>query len=201
VGVAQRREREREDVRRRILDAARDQFARHGYERVTMRAIAESIEYSATTIYNHFRDKDDLLDNLCEEDFRRLLGAMRPDSLPVDPVDRIQQLGRAYAAFGLGHPNHYRFMFMTGGRFENGHELSESGKRSYGLLRDAVREGLERGLLRGRDADTVAQVLWSSIHGAVALLITYKAEQFPLSPAVPDLVDRVLENSLRGHRS
>ncbi len=200
MGVAQRRERAREDVRRRILDAARDHFARHGYERVTMRAIAEAIEYSATTIYNHFRDKDDLLDNLCEEDFARLLGAMRPDSLPADPLARILELGRAYAAFGLGHPNHYRFMFMTGGKFESGHELSDSGKRSYGLLREAVRQGLDQGLLRGRDADTIAQVLWSSIHGAVALLVTYKPAQFPLAPAVPDLVDQVIENALRGYR-
>ena len=72
MGVLERREREREEVRRKILTSARDLFATEGYDRITMRRIAEAIEYSATTIYNHFEDKDDLVHALCQEDFDRL---------------------------------------------------------------------------------------------------------------------------------
>ena len=61
MGITERREREREEVRRKILDAARDLFATEGYENVTMRKIAEAIEYSPTAIYGHFEDKDDLV--------------------------------------------------------------------------------------------------------------------------------------------
>jgi len=201
MGILERKEREREEIRRKILDTARDLFAREGYERVTMRRVADAIEYSATTIYNHFEDKDDLVDCLCKEDFSRLLGILEQQSPPTDPLEWIRQLGLAYAGFGIAHPNHYRFMFMTAGKFENDHKLAEPGEEAFGLLRSAVQQAVERGQFRKGDIDTMAQVLWSSIHGAVSLLITYKPEQFPHGPAAPDLVQQVIENGIRGFQA
>ena len=75
MGVTERREREREEVRTKILDAARDLFTSEGYEKVTMRRIAEAIEYSPTAIYLHFEDKEDLVLALCRQDFGKLLAA------------------------------------------------------------------------------------------------------------------------------
>ena len=69
MGPRERREREREETRTRILDAARELFAAEGYEAVTMRRIAERIEYSATAIYFHFKDKEALVKELCDVDF------------------------------------------------------------------------------------------------------------------------------------
>jgi AcrR family transcriptional regulator len=198
MGIVERREREREEVRRKILDAARDLFASEGYDRVTMRRIAEAIEYSPTTIYHHFEDKDDLVSALCEEDFRRLLGVFEGQALPADPVERIRQLGRAYAAFGLQNPNHYRFMFMTAAKFQRVPEPSDSGLQSFRLFRSAVEKAIAGGQLRPGDPQTAAQVLWSSLHGAVALLITLQAEHWPEGSAAPDLVERVIENGIRG---
>jgi AcrR family transcriptional regulator len=197
MGVTERREREREEVRRKILEAARELFAREGYERVTMRKVAQAIEYSATTIYHHFEDKDDLVDALCHEDFARLLGALTATGLPADPVLRIRQLGLAYASFGIRFPNHYRFMFMTQGKFGDGHQLSEPGLRSFGLLREAVVEAIGKGLFRAGNPDHMAQVLWASIPGAVALLVTYKPEMFPGAPAAPDLVEQTIDAGIR----
>ena len=201
MGIAQRREREREEVRRKILDAAHDLFAREGYDRVTMRRIAEAIEYSPTTIYNHFEDKDDLVQSLCEEDFARLLGALQSEPPPADPVEQIRQLGLAYARFGVDYPNHYRFMFMTSAKFEHVHALSDSGQQAFGLLRAAVENAIASGAFRPADPDAVAQVLWASLHGVVALLITLRPEHWPHAPAAPDLVARVVETSIRGVRT
>jgi AcrR family transcriptional regulator len=198
MGIVERREREREEVRRKILDAAHDLFAREGYDRVTMRRIAEAIEYSPTTIYNHFEDKDDLVQSLCEENFARLLGALQSERPPADPVEQIRQLGLAYARFGVDYPNHYRFMFMTPGKFEHIHELSGSGQQAFGLLHSAVEKAIGSGAFRPGDAVAVAQVLWAGLHGVVALLITLRPEHWPHAPAAPDLVPRVVENSMRG---
>lgn len=198
MGITERREREREEVRRKILDAAHDLFASEGYERVTMRRIADAIEYSPTTIYNHFEDKDDLVDALCEDHFARLLGVIRAQSPPEDPLDWIRQLGHGYAAFGLENPNHYRFMFMTATKFKDGHELSASGQQAFGLLRAAVERAVASGQFRAGDVDTISQVLWANIHGAVALLITYPPPQWPHAPAAPDLIPQVIENGIRG---
>ena len=151
VGVIERREREREEVRRKILDAARELFMTEGYDKITMRRIADAIEYSATTIYNHFEDKDDLVQSLCESDFARLLGVLGAGKTPTDPVEWIRTLGRAYAGFGLRYPNHYRFMFMTADKFQSILEPSSSGQQSFGLLRQAVTQAIESGRFRKVD--------------------------------------------------
>ena len=97
MGVKERRDRVKSETRDKILDAARELFVGEGYEKVTMRRIAEAIEYSPTAIYLHFEDKDDLVLALCHEDFGRLLGVFEKAELPRDPVERIRQLGLAYA--------------------------------------------------------------------------------------------------------
>lgn len=200
MGILERKEREREEIRRKILDTARDLFAREGYDRVTMRRVADAIEYSATTIYNHFEDKDDLVEALCYEDFTRLLGQLEANPLPKDPVEKIRQLGLAYALFGQAHPHQYRFMFMTPQKWEGArHEVSPPGQQAYGLLRAAVEEAVSSGRFRKGSIDTFTQVLWASIHGAVALLVTYPPEQWPGgAPPSPDLVPTVIDASIGG---
>jgi AcrR family transcriptional regulator len=200
MGIVERKEREREEMRRKILDTARDLFAREGYERVTMRRVADAIEYSATTIYNHFEDKDDLVEALCHEDFSRLLARLEENPLPEDPVETIRQLGLAYAHFGQAHPHQYRFMFMTPQKWEGRHhELSPPGQQAYALLRAAGAEAVATGRFKKGDVDTFTQVCWSSVHGAVALLVTYPPEQWPGgAPPSPHLVRSVIDASLAG---
>src|SRR5262245_52969479 len=141
MGIAERRERDRQGLRSKILDAARELFMSEGYERVTMRRIADAIEYSPTAIYTHFTDKDDLVRALCADEFGRLLGAL-PQDAPADPVEWIRQLGLAYARFGFAYPNHYRFMFMTDKRQQ---EPSPEGQQAFGLLREAVEKAVASG--------------------------------------------------------
>ena len=113
MGTTERRERERQELRTRILDAARELFAEEGYDAVTMRRIAERIEYSPTAIYFHFRDKHALMQELCDEDFGALAGEFQKIAAIADPVDRLRRIGQAYVAFAMSHRNHYRLMFMT----------------------------------------------------------------------------------------
>src|SRR5438874_1367073 len=108
MGVKERRVREKEILRQEILDAARELFAKEGYENVSMRKVAEKIEYSPTTIYLYFESKADLLYYICEETFSRLLKKL--ESLgeeSSDPLVCLRKGMRAYIEFGLKHPNHY----------------------------------------------------------------------------------------------
>src|SRR5438105_5139252 len=96
MGIKERQERDREAVRRAILDAARDLFVAEGYANVSIRKIAERIEYSPAAIYGYFPSKDDIFFALAEEGFR-LLGD--PDCLsPVD-VDALPAVDRIRAIF------------------------------------------------------------------------------------------------------
>jgi len=199
MGIVERREREKTEIRRKILDAARELFAREGYDAVTMRRIAEAIEYSPTTIYHHFEDKDDVVKALCDEDFGRLFATLAPAggaAAAGDPVDAVRSMGRAYCAFALAYPFHYRFMFLTPAK-QHEVDCDSPGHRSFGLLREAVERGVASGRFRALPADTIAQVLWAGIHGAVALLTTLEPQHWPAPPA-EDLVEQAIENGIRG---
>ena len=74
MGIKERQGRDREAIRRAILDAARDLFVRDGYQNVSIRKIAERIEYSPAAIYGYFPSKDDIFFALAEEGFRLLYG-------------------------------------------------------------------------------------------------------------------------------
>src|SRR5687767_8656064 len=113
MGTKERRERERDQVRSKIMDAARELFVRDGYESVSMRKIAEAIEYSPTAIYIHFADKAELMQQLCQHDFQSLAHVFHDLAQIPDPIERIRQTGHTYIRFAARHPNHYRFMFMT----------------------------------------------------------------------------------------
>src|ERR1700747_187689 len=101
MGVKERRGREKSETRDKILDAARELFVAEGYEGVSMRKVAEKIEYSPTAIYVHFADKNELFHELCREDFARLQDAMRSPAMPTDPLERLRQIGRSYIEFGV----------------------------------------------------------------------------------------------------
>jgi AcrR family transcriptional regulator len=198
MGITERREREKEEIRHKILDAARELFAAEGYEKVTMRRIAEAIEYSPTTIYLHFEDKDDLVRALCHADFGRLLEAMQLAPASADPIEAIRQLGRAYCAFALQYPNQYRFMFMTPVGKEEKLEEGNPGDLAFGHLLDAVKRAIAAGRFRAADPLTAAQVMWMGVHGVAAALITLPGPHWPHGPAASDLVDQVIDNGLRG---
>jgi AcrR family transcriptional regulator len=174
-----RRQRERDEVRVKIMTAARELFATQGVEAVSMRKIAEAVEYSPTIIYQHFADKESLLRELCTADFGALAGTFNQISNVADPIKRIEQIGLAYARFGLEHPNHYRLMFMTPCPIEKLSEddLSRQGnpdEDGYAFLRQAVSEAIAAGRYREEltDADLISQVVWSAVHGVVSLQIT-----------------------------
>jgi len=177
MGIKERREREREEVRTKILDAARELFATEGYEAVTMRKIAERIEYSPTAIYLHFKDKESVLREICEADFLSLAQNFGAIAEIADPVERLRATGLAYAEFAITHPNHYRLMFMTPHPHPDEEEMEISKgnpeEDAYAFLKGTVAEAIAAGRLRPglEDAELVAQTMWAGMHGVVSLQI------------------------------
>jgi AcrR family transcriptional regulator len=176
MGVRERREREREELRTKILDAARELFATEGYEAVTMRKVAEKVEYSPTAIYLHFADKDALLHEICEIDFLTLAKQFQKIAKVDDPVERLRRIGLAYTDFAVEFPNHYRLMFMTPHPpvEHDAEELKRKGnpeEDAYAFLVGTVREAIEKKRLAPayKDAELVAQIVWSGVHGVISL--------------------------------
>lgn len=177
MGPKERRTREREQTRSRILDAAREMFVEDGVEAVTMREIAKRIEYTPTAIYHHFRDKQALIEELCRVDFHELGSAFQKLARIEDPGERLRRIGLAYVDFALTYPSHYRFMFMTVRPPVSARALgisdNEPDSHAYGMLRSTVADGIAAGRFRPEftDADELAQILWAAVHGIVSLHI------------------------------
>ena len=114
MGIAERRGRVREDLRKLILSAAEELFVRDGYENVSMRKIARKMEYSATTIYHHFKDKGELFFHLLESYHGALRIRMERIYRDVaDPVEAVREGMRTYTEFGLANPSYYKLAFMS----------------------------------------------------------------------------------------
>ena len=179
-----RREREREDLREKILNAARDLFAQQGIESVTMRAISTAIEYTPATLYNYFADKEAILRALCHQDFELFtkLQSTAVQDIP-DPVTRIKALGRSYIDFAEKHPNHFRLMFMTPQVCPADEEMmskkGEPHQDGYAFLLWCISDAIGQNRLRPgqvNDAKLIAQTLWAAVHGVATLEITMKED-------------------------
>src|SRR4051812_37274846 len=113
MGIKERQERDREAIRRAILDAARELFVAEGYQTVSIRKIAERIEYSPAAIYGYFPSKDDIFFSLAEEGFRLL--AAGSDSL-IDEhkpaLDRVRAIFWKLYEFSREHPQYFALMFV-----------------------------------------------------------------------------------------
>ncbi len=164
----------------KILNAARDLFLKDGYEAVSLRKIAEAIEYTPPALYTHFADKAEILRALCRQDFGRLTEAVVPLAEVSDPIERILAVGLTYIRFAVEHPHHYRFMFMTRHPAEVEPAPEDFAQKDnpdldgYAFLRKAAGDAIAEGAFRPEyaDAELCAQVLWAGVHGIASLEIS-----------------------------
>jgi AcrR family transcriptional regulator len=188
----ERREQEKQELREAILRAAGGLFAEQGYERFSLRQVAELIGYSPTTIYLYFKDKDDLLFAVAEEGFERFGAQLASAAASAgDPIQRLDAIGRAYIDFGIQNPVHYQLMFMQRADFLVGHRPGDDKPRIDGfrVLQDAVQYGIDAGALRPGDVEAYSDALWALVHGVVALAIS-----MPFMPA--ERIRRGVETAL-----
>ena len=199
MGVKERRERQRQAVRQEILDAARELFIKDGYENVTMRKIAEKIEYSPTTIYLHFNDKADLVRFLCEEAFVKLVDMFEKLGEDLsDPLLALKRCGRAYVDFGLKYPNDYKVTFMMALKPvapEDYLREDSMGMRAYGYLRKIVDECIRQGKFKNAELESTTQSMWIVVHGITSLIIAHP--DFPWADR-EHVIDQTIDKIIAG---
>jgi len=205
MGIAERKERQKAELREQILAAAREIVLEQGFEALSMRKIAEAIEYSPATIYLHFASRDDIALELVREGFAEMLGAIGPATLLSDPVERLRDIGRRYVRFGLEHPLTYRLIFMEDPKFSNsviGQQLDapgEPGSIAFEVLERTVEELVAKGIFRPIDPEVASQLLWAGVHGIVSLRLACAstANYFQDIEALTEHFLEVVENGVR----
>ncbi|MBS0296276.1 MAG: TetR/AcrR family transcriptional regulator [Proteobacteria bacterium] len=158
-----------------ILQAAEKIFVECGYDGATIRKIADEVGVSSTALYMHFRDKSQILLEICQDAFEQMLQGQRElrRAYP-DPAIRIKAMLKAYMEFGLANPNAYRLVFLT--RPQEGSEndlavVQALGRQVFEGLQASVAEIAAQGRLKA-EVSQATQVMWAGVHGIVALIIT-----------------------------
>jgi AcrR family transcriptional regulator len=172
--ITKRKERQKEELRGKILLAAKELFMAKGFEDTSIRNIAERIEYSPTTIYLYFKDKDEIFLALHNEGFVLLNQYFKPLAHVADPFERLKAINKAYITFAMENGEFYDLMFIMRSpmnSLDKDHSNWEEGNRAFGFLVNTITECIGKGYFTGMDPEILAFTVWSMVHGMCSLQI------------------------------
>ncbi|MBI5086750.1 MAG: TetR/AcrR family transcriptional regulator [Acidobacteria bacterium] len=200
MGITERRAREKDDLRRQILATATEMFVAEGYESVSMRKIAERIEYAPSTIYLYFKDKGEMVASICYDTFAELERRMEKIRvLELPPMETLRRSLREYLEFALENRSAYSFVMsppvavissLDPKTFESIHEVA---LQAFDRLRTGMRLCMEAGEIAPGDLEAKVQATYLFVHG-VALGLNYNCG-FPFIDKdilLEHVLDRVL---------
>lgn len=175
MGISERKEKQKLEIRKAILDASMKLFVEQGFENVSIRKIADLIEYSPTTVYLYFKDKNEILYELHEVGFQKM-AAYNADLWTIkNPVVRLHKMGEYYIKFGLENPAFYDLMFILQAPMESLQALENcewtSGDQALGKLKETIQECMDKKMIAPGDVDAIAITIWGMVHGMVSLAI------------------------------
>lgn len=200
MGIADRKEREKQEMKRLIMDAAMRMFVEAGYEKTSIRNIAERIEYSPATIYLYYKDKDELLYDVQAQGFAQLLENFQQKATAKDPLKKLGQMIKAYVEFGMKHQDIYDLMFIIRAPMNKVEEEGTkwvNGEACFQYLVNTLKTCIEKGLIRFTDKMVGALSVWSMVHGLVSLNVRCRIKVSDLNEAdLPGVIDVTIENYL-----
>ncbi|MBS1508860.1 MAG: TetR/AcrR family transcriptional regulator [Bacteroidetes bacterium] len=173
MGVKERKERDRQEMRDTILQSAHQLFVDKGFDDVSIRNIAEAIEYSPATIYLYFKDKNEIFYALHMEAFKIFNEYMFTLAEIQDPFMRLMKMGERYMEFTFKFPKYYDIMFIMQAPMncDINSEEWKMGEAAHCQLENLVKECQDTGHFTGKDYKTLSFLIWSTMHGMCSLAL------------------------------
>ncbi|MEE4567472.1 TetR/AcrR family transcriptional regulator [Paenibacillus polymyxa] len=196
-----RRERESSEIRRKIIEAARSLFLNQGYAEVSMRKIADQIEYSPTTIYHYFSNKEAVVHELLLEGNALFLKALQQrvdeaQAAGLNALDTLKTVSDAYVRFGMANPEYYNILFISNLESVSSVSLIDSGSfKGFELLEGGLKVAMEEGGIIQGDEHLMARSVWSMLHGLTSLLLNF---ELPMAKANNELISFTIDTFFRG---
>lgn len=180
MGIADRKERDKEELRDRILVAAKSLFLQKGVEKTSIRNIADQIEYSPGIIYHYFRDKNEIFHALHQGGFLQLMEKMQVLGSVRNPMERLKAMGSIYITFAMENPDMYDLMFIKEAPLchvaNTEHDNWKEGGGTFNYLRTTIDDCIKAGHFQGHDSEALSYMIWSTVHGMVSLNIRKRCE-------------------------
>jgi AcrR family transcriptional regulator len=196
-----RRERESSEIRRKIIEAARSLFLNQGYAEVSMRKIADQIEYSPTTIYHYFANKEAVVRELLVEGNTLFLQALQQrvdeaQAAGLNALDTLKTVSDAYVRFGTANPEYYNILFISNLESVSLVSLIDSGRfKGFELLEAGLKAAMEEGCIMQGDERLIARSVWSMLHGLTSLLLNF---ELPMAKSNDELIAFTIDTFLKG---
>lgn len=210
MAIKDRKEREKKEMQALILEAAKELFLKEGYDKTSIRSIAEKIEYSPGTIYQYFDDKDDIFFVLHFFAFQDLLAEMDKNCQFKKPLDNLLAIGKTYINFALKNPELYDLMFIMrapicslqskkeqlfekikGKDTENASMEWEEGFATFNRLKNIMQACINENLIKYDNVEIASINMWANVHGLASLYIRDRFQMFP-QEIVTHLIEKCL---------
>jgi len=192
MGISERKQRQLEEVRATILKQSWQIVEEEGWEALSIRKIAEAIEYSTPVVYKHFESKDAILEAFSREGYARLARILTTAkaSQPL-PADQLAAISEAYWQFAQEHPKHYQIMYGLGiPTCQMVRDIPEI-RQVSDLLHATIDDAIQSGKNPDVDGHLKATTFWSILHGLVAMTII-------AAHGGPEMARRTLDDAVQG---
>jgi AcrR family transcriptional regulator len=169
MSIAKRKEQEKIEMHKRILDSARKIFLEKGYEQTSIRNIASEINYSPGSIYFYFKDKNEIFHELHKEGFRLFLSQMKALDIIEDPYERYKALGLVFIRFAQNHTDYYNLMFLVSETGKSVGEGFQIAQESIEHLSGVIKQCQDKGRFQGLNNKYLTLMTLSLVHGICSL--------------------------------
>jgi AcrR family transcriptional regulator len=181
MGIQERKEKQKLEIRKAILEASIKLFKEEGFDNVSIRKIAEIIQYSPTTIYLYFKDKKEILFELCEQGFEMIYDFTDTLDDIHDPVEKLKKMGEFYILFGLNFPEYYDLMLIQEAPMIHYSDLKlpdwKGANKVFNRLKEFVQDCIDQGKIPGENVELISITLWSTLHGLISLHVRKRLEK------------------------
>lgn len=167
-------------LKQRIIKAARQVLLAEGYRSFSLRKIARVIGVSATSIYLHFENKDDLVHTLMEQAISRLNNQLE-NEVPKheDPISKLEALAHEYVSFALNYPREYQVIYLISSdemtRYPK--DKFRKARRGYEIVTEVLKEGVKSGLISESQPRMAAYTFWAQLHGVMSVVLSQRLDK------------------------
>lgn len=180
MSIADRKKLEKEVLRNKILDAANGIIISEGFEKLSIRKIADAIEYSPAVIYNYFKDKAEIVSSILNNNSDKIINMLKKIQFDEQKPDNTLREGlEEYIKLVLENPQYYRAVIMS----DNPLEQEKTGmmykgvseeKQTINYMKKIIDMGIEKELFVQGNGELLAQIIWASTYGLLSRLIIEK---------------------------